>query len=145
MKRSKDRILTTHVGSLPRPEDLIPLLQAKDSNEPYDPKALDQRVTEAVKEVAKRQSALGIHVRNDYYKTQEEYRYALADAMRTEYKAITDAGIVLQLDDPLLATHWNNNPDISMDECRKFIAAQVEVINYALRDIPPERVRFHTC
>ena len=260
MKPSTHRILTTHTGSLPRPDDLIPVLQAKDSGERYDPAALARRVTGAVGDVVRRQAGLGVDIvndgehsksgfssytptrlsgfsprpelrrqrrptrdslafpavyeearamyatrphrtarrqqqsplvctgpvtyvgekevqadidnlkaalqanraeeafmtaisptdlavyyPNDFYRTEEEYRFALADAMRVEYRAIVEAGIVLQLDDPLLATYWNNNPDISLEGCRTFIAAQVEVINHALRDIPADRVRFHTC
>src|ERR1051325_4665184 len=65
MKRSVDRILTTHVGSLPRPDDLVPMLQAKDSLQTYDREALGRRVTEAVRDSARRQSELGIDIVND--------------------------------------------------------------------------------
>ncbi len=260
MKRSIDRILTTHVGSLPRPNDLIPMLRAKDSSEPYDEEALARRVSQAVSDVVRKQADLGIDIINDgehsksgygaytptrltgfslrpelrersrpsrdylafpavydeframfatrprrtarrqqqaplvctgpvsyigqkqveadidnlkaaleatraeegfmtaiaptqlasyypneYYRTLEEYHIALADAMHEEYKAIVDAGMVLQLDDPLLATHWNSNPGISLEECRRFIAGQIEVLNYTFRGVPQDRVRYHTC
>ncbi len=65
--------------------------------------------------------------------------------MREEFLAIVDAGFILQIDDPRLATHYDRHPDLSIEECRAFIAEQVELINYALRGIPPEKVRFHTC
>src|SRR5437867_3331581 len=65
MKRSSDRILTTHVGSLPRPDDLIPLLQAKDAGQPYDAAALDARVARAVDEVVGKQATRGVDVIND--------------------------------------------------------------------------------
>ena len=65
MKRSSDRILTTHVGSLPRPDDLIPLLQVRDAGQPYDQVALDARVARAVDEVARKQAELGVDIIND--------------------------------------------------------------------------------
>ena len=70
---------------------------------------------------------------------------ALADAMNEEYRAIVDAGFVVQIDDPWLATHYGRALDASVEECRASIAAGVEVVNYALRGIPEEMTRFHTC
>ena len=260
MKRSNDRILTTHVGSLPRPNDLIPLLQARDAGQPYDQVALDRRVARAVDEVARKQAELGVDIINDgehnksvysgylwtrlagfelrpersaerpptrdmlafpavyaerrlmssvrprktasgtsrprmvctgpisyvgqkhiladiknlkealercgaeegfmtaispthpanacpneYYRTVEEYQVALADGLREEYRAIVDAGLVLQVDDPLIANYYDHAPSATIEECRTYIGSQVEVINYALRGIPEDRIRFHTC
>src|SRR5579864_3975455 len=65
--------------------------------------------------------------------------------MHEEYTAIVDAGLVLQIDDPRLATHYDRSPGVSIDECRKFIGLSVEIVNHALRGIPEEHVRFHTC
>ena len=90
-------------------------------------------------------SNLELYYDNNYYPSSEEYLAALADAMRVEYKAIVDAGLVLQIDDPRMATHYNRSPDDSIEDCRKFIALRVEAVNHALRGIPEERVRFHTC
>jgi 5-methyltetrahydropteroyltriglutamate--homocysteine methyltransferase len=90
-------------------------------------------------------SNLEVFYRNDHYKTPEQYLTALADAMHEEYKAITDAGLLLQIDDPQLVTYYDRSPGISMEENRKFIALRVDILNYALRDIPEDRVRFHTC
>ena len=90
-------------------------------------------------------SNLELYYENQYYRSAEEYLIALADAMRVEYKAIVDAGFVLQIDDPRMATHYNRTPDASIKDCRKFMALRVEAVNYALRGIPPDRVRFHTC
>jgi 5-methyltetrahydropteroyltriglutamate--homocysteine methyltransferase len=90
-------------------------------------------------------SNLELNHRNEYYRTGEEYLAALSDAMHEEYKAIVDAGLILQIDDPRMATHYDRTPGVSIDECRKFIAARVEAVNYALRGIPEDRVRFHTC
>jgi 5-methyltetrahydropteroyltriglutamate--homocysteine methyltransferase len=90
-------------------------------------------------------SNVALYHRNEFYASEEEYLFALADAMHEEYQAIVDAGFILQIDDPRLATHYDRHPDASVEECRTFIALCVEVINHALRGIPPERVRFHTC
>jgi 5-methyltetrahydropteroyltriglutamate--homocysteine methyltransferase len=83
--------------------------------------------------------------RNRYYKTEEAYLFALADAMREEYRAIVDAGFLVQIDDPRLVTYYVMNPAASVDECRRWAALRVEALNHALRDIPRERIRFHTC
>lgn len=82
---------------------------------------------------------------NAYYKTQEEYLYAIADALHEEYRAIVDAGFLLQIDDPLLATYYVLNPDASVEDCRKWARAHVAAINHSLRGIPADRVRYHTC
>jgi 5-methyltetrahydropteroyltriglutamate--homocysteine methyltransferase len=90
-------------------------------------------------------SNLELYYENQYYRSAEEYLTALADAMRVEYKAIVDAGFVLQIDDPRMATHYNRTPEASIEDCRKFMALRVEAVNYALRGISADRVRFHTC
>lgn len=82
---------------------------------------------------------------NEHYPTHEEYEQAVSDAMHEEYKAIVGAGFVLQIDDPRLVTYYMMNPDLRVEECRKWAAQRVEAINYSIRDIPPDRVRFHTC
>jgi 5-methyltetrahydropteroyltriglutamate--homocysteine methyltransferase len=83
---------------------------------------------------------------NRYYKTEEELLYACADAMREEYKAILDAGLVLQLDDPCIAENWDQiNPEPTVEEYKKFTMVRVEALNYAIRDLPQERIRFHLC
>ena len=263
MKRSTERILTTHVGSLARPEALIPLLRSKDRGQPYDAETFAKLVRDAVADVVRKQTEAGIDVvtdgeqgkasffgyiverfngfartpaptgqegnprtagreyrafpdyyawseriaewaggrggdrrygidvctgpvsyrghtavqrdseniktalqglrheevfmpaiapsylfatlTNKFYRTDEEYEQALADALREEYRAIVDGGFVLQVDDPRLVTQYMMNPDLSVAECRKWAAKRVEAINYSLRGIPPEKVRFHTC
>jgi 5-methyltetrahydropteroyltriglutamate--homocysteine methyltransferase len=82
---------------------------------------------------------------NEHYSSEEEYLYAIADAMREEYKAIVDAGLLLQVDDPRLLTYYISQPQLSVDDCRQWAELRVEALNHALRDIPSERVRFHTC
>ena len=263
MKRSTERILTTHVGSLARPDTLIPILQSKDRGQPYDRETYARLVREAVASVVRRQTESGIDIvtdgeqakasffgyiverfngferkppppgqegnpraasreyrafpdyyawseriaewaggrgggrqhgidvctgpvsykghatvradietlkaalkglpyedvfmpaiapsyifatlPNEFYRTDGEYEQALADALREEYRAIIDAGFVLQIDDPRLITYYMMNPDVSVADCRTWAAQRVEAINYSLRGIPPEAVRFHTC
>jgi 5-methyltetrahydropteroyltriglutamate--homocysteine methyltransferase len=263
MKRSTERILTTHVGSLARPDALVPMLRSKDRGQPYDRETYSRLVREAVGDVARRQAEAGVDVvtdgeqgkasffgyiverfngferkpappgqegntrgesreyrafpdyyawseriaewaggrggdrrhgidvctgpvsykgraavqvdidnlnvalkglpheevfmpaiapsyifatlTNEFYRTDEEYEEALADALREEYRAIVDAGFVLQVDDPRLVTYFMMNPGVSVADCRTWAARRVEAINHSLRGIPPERVRFHTC
>jgi 5-methyltetrahydropteroyltriglutamate--homocysteine methyltransferase len=82
---------------------------------------------------------------NKYYKTAEDYLFAIAEAMREEYRAIVDAGFLLQIDDPRLVTYYIMQPGSSVEDCRRWAEVRVEALNHALRDIPRDRVRFHTC
>jgi 5-methyltetrahydropteroyltriglutamate--homocysteine methyltransferase len=82
---------------------------------------------------------------NAYYTSAEDYVFAIADAMREEYKAIVDAGFLLQIDDPFLVTYYIMRPELSIAECRKWAEVRVEALNTALAGIPEDRVRFHTC
>jgi 5-methyltetrahydropteroyltriglutamate--homocysteine methyltransferase len=262
MKFSVDRILTTHTGSLPRPSDLVALLNSKELGESYDREAFSGRIRRAISEIVRQQVDTGIDIVDDgehskvnwmayartrlsgleeidspvrfrgptrdslafprayedmkvmlaarsadivpkrivrpraqicsnaisyvgqeeladdienlkraledvsaeeafmtaispsnlelyyenrYYASDEQYLAALADAMHVEYKAIVDAGFLLQIDDPRMATHYNRAVNSSIDDCRRFIALRVEAVNHALRGIPEDRVRFHTC
>jgi len=258
MKRSDDRILTTHAGSLPRPDDLFAMIRAGADGKPVDAKAYAARLTQAVGEVVRRQAECGLDIVDDgefgkpnfvsymnerlggfevrkggpqtapwagsrehqafpgfyaqeararpsapavvrhpgmtcvapvvykgqaavqtdianfkaalkgvkvaeafmpaiapsniqnlngngYYKTEEDYVFALAEAMREEYRAIVDAGFLVQIDDPQLVTYYVRNPQLGVEQCRKWAAMQVEALNHALRGIPAEKVRYHTC
>jgi len=257
MKRSTHRILTTHVGSLPRPDDLRALILQKQQRQAVDEVAFAARVKTAVSETVHRQAETGIDIvadgemgrigfipyvnerlsgiepsasaesanywgqsreyrafpefyawtaslpgtagqtgrtrwvctgpvsykghaalerdianlkaalegqrheeafmpavspsnlanwnRNEHYKTDEEYLCALADALREEYRAIIDAGLILQVDDPLLASYYVMHPEASVEDCRKWAMARVEVLNHALRGLPADRIRYHTC
>ena len=83
---------------------------------------------------------------NEYYKTDEELIYACAEAMREEYRAILDAGLILQLDDPTLAENWDMiNPAPTPEAYRRFSRIRVEALNHALRGLPRERTRLHVC
>ena len=253
MKRSTSRILTTHAGSLPRPDDVKALIAAKAAGEPYDREALARRLPKAVAEVVRLQVEAGLDsvndgelskpnftdyvrerisgfearpggqlarqlifgrdaekfpkyfddrmtlrgagqqpvlctgriryigaeavradienlraalrgvrveeaylpavapgtiehwLRNEHYPTDEAYLFAIADAMREEYRAIVDAGYILQIDDPDLADAWQIHPQMTVGEYRKFADLRIDALNYALRDIPTDRVRFHMC
>ena len=83
--------------------------------------------------------------KNAYYKSTEEYIFAIADAMREEYEAIVDAGFLVQIDDPRLVTYYIIHPEASIADCRKWAEVRVEALNHALRNIAPEKIRFHTC
>jgi 5-methyltetrahydropteroyltriglutamate--homocysteine methyltransferase len=86
------------------------------------------------------------YLKNNYYKSDEEYIFALADVMRREYKAIVDAGFILQLDCPDLAMLRHMvYLDLPLADYRKIIATNVAALNHAVRDLPPDRMRMHVC
>jgi 5-methyltetrahydropteroyltriglutamate--homocysteine methyltransferase len=83
---------------------------------------------------------------NVHYKTEEEFLFVAAEAMREEYKAIVEAGIVLQIDDPSLPDNWDMiNPEPPLAEFKTFEAARMEALNHALRGVPADRIRYHIC
>ncbi len=89
---------------------------------------------------------------NAHYATDEDYYVAIGEAMRVEYRAIVDAGFVLQIDDPHLPDTWDhiephskNHKTPTLAEFRAAAAKQVEIINHALRGIPEDRIRYHVC
>ena len=265
MKSSASRILTTHVGSMPRPESVRALLRARLAGQPIEGAQLAARVEEAVVDVVRRQAQVGLDVvsdgemgktsflayaddrltgfvpmpagdpglpssnaggswarridtrrewrafrdyyedylpramppsarptvcqgpisykggallrreletfkaalrgvdvaeafvpaiapamvgrgQNQYYATDEEYVFAIAEALRTEYRAIVDAGFILQIDDPGLGETWDMMiPAPPLEEYRKTQARNIEALNHALSGIPEDRVRYHLC
>ncbi|HWE08906.1 MAG TPA: cobalamin-independent methionine synthase II family protein [Solirubrobacteraceae bacterium] len=83
---------------------------------------------------------------NEYYDNDEELIYACANAMREEYEAIIDAGLMLQLDDPAIAENWDQiNPAPSVEDYKRFTMVRVEALNHAIRGLPADRIRFHLC
>jgi 5-methyltetrahydropteroyltriglutamate--homocysteine methyltransferase len=82
---------------------------------------------------------------NEHYASDEAFLYAIADVMHEEYKLIADSGIMLQVDDPDLPDGWQMYPDMSVADYRKYAQLRVEALNHGLRDIPADRIRFHTC
>jgi len=86
------------------------------------------------------------YLKNNYYKSEEDYIFALADVMRREYRAIIDAGFILQLDCPDLAMLRHMvYLDLPLADYRKIIATNVAALNHAVRDLPPEKMRMHVC
>src|SRR5215471_19270997 len=117
MRRSSERILTTHAGSLPRPENLTGLF-------------------------VRRAAA----IKNQYYDSGLKYLEALGDALRIEYEAIVRSGFVLQIDAPDLALERHiSYKDEPLSKFLEFVEQVVAVINRALAGIPPDRVRLHVC
>ncbi|MGD9985876.1 cobalamin-independent methionine synthase II family protein [Pseudonocardia sp.] len=254
MQRSDDRILTTHVGSLARPRDLLEVMREKEHGRPYDVDGYAKRVTAAVDEVVREQASAGIDVvtdgemskvsfltyvkdrltgfdtgtgeklmppswqveidafpdyyagylgkykdqvspmttmvctgpvtydghaqlqtdienlraaiaaapgevteaflpstspsgfgRNEFYGSHGEYLAAVAEALREEYLAIVDAGLVLQVDDPWLIEYLSENPATTPEQRVRDAEQHIEILNHALRGIPAEKVRLHTC
>ena len=83
---------------------------------------------------------------NRYYRSDDEFVFACADAMHEEYKAIVDAGLILQIDDPAIAENFDQiNPEPTVEEYRNFTMPKIEALNHALKGLPRERVRFHLC
>jgi len=89
--------------------------------------------------------SLGAGARNEYYSSEEEYMMAVAEVVREEYKAITDAGYIVQIDEPEFATSWQFFPDYTVEQYRKYLEFCVEIINHALEGLPEDQVRFHVC
>src|SRR5918995_1171648 len=156
MKHSTDRILTTHVGSLPRPDDLIDLLMAQDAGEGYDPALLARRVREGVADIvakpvdafvpAASPGVVVLFMPNKFYPSEDAYVAALAEALTEEYETIVKAGFVLQIDCPDLAMSRHlAYAGLSLAEFRRIAARNVEAINHATRNIPPEAMRMHLC
>jgi 5-methyltetrahydropteroyltriglutamate--homocysteine methyltransferase len=246
VKRSTERILTTHTGSLPRPPDLTAMLESMDAGNALDPAAFDGRVRRAVADIVRQQVEAGLDIvndgeqgkvgystyvrhrltgfggqsalpsradwadfpeaaaraerrsavsrpscdgpiewqdrgavqkdvanlraaldgvkpteafmtaaspgviahflRNEYYPSREAYLSRLVDVMKEEYDAIHRAGFVLQVDCPDLAMGRHLAfPSLSNAEFVKIAEANVEALNHALRDIPPDRMRLHLC
>jgi 5-methyltetrahydropteroyltriglutamate--homocysteine methyltransferase len=249
MERSTDRILTTHTGSLPRPDELVSMLEGRDQREARGDPRFEERVRAAVAEIVREQVAAGVDVvndgemskvgystyvsdrltgfseqsrptrpnveardfpdyyrtrvtgpaaikrpvcvgpiawrgttqvqqdianlkaalrgvdvveafmtaaspgvvwqflENDHYPSHEAYVFAVADAMKEEYRAIHEAGFVLQLDCPDLAMGWNRYSfaDATVEDFRKVTELHVEALNQAVADIPADRIRLHLC
>ena len=259
MLTSVDRILTSHVGSLPRPQNLLDLLEAKETGEEIDSKLVEERIAEAIKDVVSRQRQVGIDIVNDgensktsytlyvrdrlngvgpkppekslprtaqhrdlmdhpgmvertarinqgmswfdrvkppaaiapvsygdmaplktdlgnlrvacdeqgvkeafvnsaspgvltkfvpdmHYRDEDAYVADLADAMAVEYEAIADAGFILQIDAPDFGSARHNQyQDLDEAGFLKIAERNVEALNHATRNIPPERMRMHVC
>src|SRR5665213_546157 len=85
-------------------------------------------------------------MKNEHYKTDEDFMVSYGEAMREEYKAILDAGLLLQIDFPRLVSNWDTaSKTMTLVDYRRRAAVEIGHLNHALRDLPEERIRFHTC
>jgi 5-methyltetrahydropteroyltriglutamate--homocysteine methyltransferase len=82
---------------------------------------------------------------NEHYKSEDEYFEAYGEAMREEYKAILDTGLLLQIDDPRMVSSWDSRKDMDLAQYRAWMQRRIEFLNRALRGLPEERIRYHTC
>src|ERR1700722_2579702 len=82
---------------------------------------------------------------NEYYPTEKEYVYAVAEALREEYRAIYGAGILVQIDDAVLANMYDHYVQQSPEKYRQWAGLRIEALNHALQGIPEDRVRYHVC
>jgi 5-methyltetrahydropteroyltriglutamate--homocysteine methyltransferase len=84
---------------------------------------------------------------NDHYRNEEDYLYAIANAMKEEYHAIVDAGLVLQIDDPMIPAYWDLmlTQGVDIAKYHRYCEARIEALNHALADIPRDRIRYHIC
>ena len=91
-------------------------------------------------------ASLEVYRRNDYYKTDAEYLYAFADALREEYVAIAESGVVLQIDDAWLPALWDRiGIQMGLEAFRRYCELRTEALNHAIRGIPEDRIRYHLC
>jgi 5-methyltetrahydropteroyltriglutamate--homocysteine methyltransferase len=82
---------------------------------------------------------------NEYYPNEKEYIYAIADALRNEYRAIVDAGLLVQVDDAVLANMYDHLVQTSPEHYKQWAQLRVDALNHALEGIPEEKVRYHVC
>jgi 5-methyltetrahydropteroyltriglutamate--homocysteine methyltransferase len=88
---------------------------------------------------------VSMRIPTEYYKTEEEYLFALADVLKDEYRAIVDAGLILQIDAPDAAMSWDRQNWKDIPEFRRELQLRHAVLNHALQNIPADRVRYHVC
>ncbi|HXA76728.1 MAG TPA: cobalamin-independent methionine synthase II family protein [Candidatus Acidoferrales bacterium] len=82
---------------------------------------------------------------NEYYRTEKDYVYAIADALREEYRAIYESGLLVQVDDAVLANMYDHYVEQSPEKYRQWAGLRIEALNHALQEIPEDRVRYHVC
>src|SRR5438552_7672 len=133
MLYSNDRILTTHAGSLPRPAELREMVVARTNGQAYDAAALDRMSPAGAFLPANSPGTIEHWMANEHYKTDEEFVFAIAEAMNEEYRAIIEAGFLLQIDDPDLPDGWNCLPDVTLPEYRNYATVRGDALHHALR------------
>jgi 5-methyltetrahydropteroyltriglutamate--homocysteine methyltransferase len=90
-------------------------------------------------------ASTGYDTVNEYYEDEREYVFAIAEALREEYLEIVNSGLVLQVDDAVLANMYDELVQQSPERYRQWAELRIEALNYALRGIPEDRVRYHVC
>ena len=90
-------------------------------------------------------ASIEVGLANDYYATHDELMRALADTIRQEYKAIIDAGFILQVDDAWVPAAWDRSPEFDLDSYRRYAQDSIDVLNHALDGLPEDRIRYHLC
>jgi 5-methyltetrahydropteroyltriglutamate--homocysteine methyltransferase len=90
-------------------------------------------------------ASIEVGLGNDYYATHDELMRALADTIRQEYKAIIDAGFILQVDDAWVPAAWDRSPEFDLDSYRRYAQDSIDVLNHALDGLPEDRIRYHLC
>ncbi len=103
-----------------------------------------QDVTEAFMPVVA-PASVEVGLGNEHYSSRDDLMRALADALREEYKAIIDAGFVLQVDDAWVPAEWDRRPEFDLDSYRRYAQASIDVLNHALDGLPEDRIRYHLC
>jgi 5-methyltetrahydropteroyltriglutamate--homocysteine methyltransferase len=90
-------------------------------------------------------ASIEVGLGNEYYATHDELMRALADTIREEYKAIIDAGFILQVDDAWVPAAWDRSAEFDLDSYRRYARDSIEVLNHALDGLPEDRIRYHLC
>jgi 5-methyltetrahydropteroyltriglutamate--homocysteine methyltransferase len=103
-----------------------------------------QQVTEAFMPVVA-PASIEVGIGNEYYADRDDLMRALADAIREEYKAIIDAGFILQVDDAWVPAQWDRRPELDLPSFRRYAQESIDVLNHALDGLPEDRIRYHIC
>jgi 5-methyltetrahydropteroyltriglutamate--homocysteine methyltransferase len=90
-------------------------------------------------------ASVEVAMANEHYGSRDDLIRALADALRDEYRAIVDAGFIVQVDDAWLPAAWDRSPEFDLDSYRRYAADNIEVLNHALDGLPEDRIRYHLC
>lgn len=104
----------------------------------------DHTVTEAFMPVVA-PGSIEVGLANEYYANRDDLMRALADAIAEEYRAIIDAGFILQVDDAWLPAAWDRSPEFDLASYRRYAEESIEVLNHALAGLPEDRIRYHLC
>ncbi len=90
-------------------------------------------------------ASVEVGLENEYYPSRDDMMRALADALSDEYRAVIDAGYLLQVDDAWVPATWDRSPEYDLDSYRRYARASIEVLNHALAGLPEDRIRYHLC